>query len=128
MADIGKRIKELRTERGMTQQQLADASGLPRHKIGKVETGERAVAATEIASIADAPGVSSSAVVRPPTAACTPQSAPAAQAGMSMRPCRSGPSTAPAVCRKPGWKVAPQATLPWCFPSVAALFIALNFA
>jgi len=65
MADIGKRIKELRTERGMTQQQLADASGLPRHKIGKVETGERAVAATEIASIADALGVSSSAVVRP---------------------------------------------------------------
>ncbi|MEI6351398.1 MAG: putative sulfate exporter family transporter [Verrucomicrobiota bacterium] len=64
----------------------------------------------------------------PPIAHCSPQIDPAAKAGMSIALCLIGASISPAVLRKLGWKVALQAILLWCFISVAALFIALNFA
>ncbi|MBQ8697019.1 MAG: helix-turn-helix transcriptional regulator [Clostridia bacterium] len=35
----GERIKNLRRERGLTQQQLADALGVERSSVGKYETG-----------------------------------------------------------------------------------------
>jgi transcriptional regulator with XRE-family HTH domain len=64
MSGVGTRIKEMRKQRGMTQQELADASGMPRYKIGKIETDDRGVDATEMAFIADALGVAPSAIVR----------------------------------------------------------------
>lgn len=70
--DIGKRIKELREQRGMSQQDLADAIGMlddevsiARDKIGKIETGERGVSAIEESYLADALGVAPSALKRP---------------------------------------------------------------
>lgn len=38
---FGRRIKELRTEKKLTQQQLADISGLHKNYIGMIERGER---------------------------------------------------------------------------------------
>lgn len=38
---FGRRIKELRAERNITQQQLANISGLHKNYIGMVERGER---------------------------------------------------------------------------------------
>ena len=49
---FGKRVKELRTERNLTQQQLADISGLHKNYIGMVERGERNPSLLNIAVLA----------------------------------------------------------------------------
>ena len=52
LRQIGFRIRELRTARQMTQEQLAEASGLHRTFIGSVERGERNVAILNLRRIA----------------------------------------------------------------------------
>lgn len=40
MEPVGKRIKRLRTERGLSQRQVADAIGIKQPSLGDIETGE----------------------------------------------------------------------------------------
>ncbi len=50
--DIGGRIRAAREELGITQATLADAVGVPREAISRMESGERAVKVGELASLA----------------------------------------------------------------------------
>lgn len=38
---FGRKVRELRTDKNLTQQQLADVSGLHKNYIGMIERGER---------------------------------------------------------------------------------------
>ena len=51
---FGKRIRELRTPLGLSQEQLADLAGLHRNYVGSVERGERNISLDNIYALADA--------------------------------------------------------------------------
>lgn len=53
-AELGRRVRETRVRRGLTQQDLASAAHLERTVISKIEAGTRKVAALELADIANA--------------------------------------------------------------------------
>lgn len=53
-ASFGRRVRELRKERGFSQERFAAASGLDRSYYGGVERGERNVSLENIAAIARA--------------------------------------------------------------------------
>ncbi|HBO44934.1 MAG TPA: XRE family transcriptional regulator [Planctomycetaceae bacterium] len=55
---FGGRVRQLRLERGWSQEELADFAHLDRSYIGGVERGERNVSITNICKIAQALGVS----------------------------------------------------------------------
>lgn len=55
---IGKRIRELRTAAGLSQEALAERAGLHRNSIGNVERGERDIHITAVSQLAHALGVS----------------------------------------------------------------------
>lgn len=52
--DLGLRIKELRKQKGLSQEEFADECGLHRTYVGGVERGERNVSIDNIAKIAAA--------------------------------------------------------------------------
>ena len=54
MHNIADKIRQERDRREWTQQQLADATGIDRDKIGKIETGVRKVNSTELVLISQA--------------------------------------------------------------------------
>lgn len=58
-------ISEWRVERGMTQQQLADAIGVSKQQISQWETGHRGIAARRLRDLAHALGVSMDDIVLP---------------------------------------------------------------
>jgi transcriptional regulator with XRE-family HTH domain len=51
---FGDRLRELRTERGLSQERLAELAGLDRNYIGQIERAERNVALVNIIRIAKA--------------------------------------------------------------------------
>jgi transcriptional regulator with XRE-family HTH domain len=56
-AKFGKRVREIRERMGLTQEQLADRSGLHRTYIGGIERGERNPSVVNVVRIAEALGV-----------------------------------------------------------------------
>ncbi len=70
------RIRELRKERGWTQQQLADASGVSRLTIGDVELGKQHPTTRTLERVASALGVSVADLVDEPELALPKGSAP----------------------------------------------------
>ena len=53
---IGQRIKEIRTEKGITQRQLAEMTGLKQHHISRVEKGTYNTGINILANVATALG------------------------------------------------------------------------
>ena len=53
---IGQRIADLRKEKGMTQQGLADIVGMQRNHISRIEAGKYSVGFDTLQAIADALG------------------------------------------------------------------------
>ena len=59
---FGRAIRELRKEKGLSQEALAHASDLDRSYMGGIERGEHNVALTNILRITDALGITSTAL------------------------------------------------------------------
>jgi transcriptional regulator with XRE-family HTH domain len=57
MGDEGVRLRDMRKSQGLTQQALADQSGIDREKIAKIEIGNRRMSATDAAYLSQALGV-----------------------------------------------------------------------
>lgn len=61
---FGKRIKELRLKKNLTQEQFAQLCGLHKNYIGMIERGERNPSLINIDIIAEAFGISISELMR----------------------------------------------------------------
>ncbi|MHB1043661.1 MAG: helix-turn-helix domain-containing protein [Eubacteriales bacterium] len=61
-SEIGALIRELREERGMSQEQLATKLGLSRPVVTKIEGGKKAINSLELRQIADILGVTTDAL------------------------------------------------------------------
>ena len=55
---LGQAIRAMRKERGMSQEALADAAGIDRSHMGKIERGERNVTLLNVKRVAVALGMS----------------------------------------------------------------------
>lgn len=64
LARFGKTLRELRTERGLSQDELAARAGLDRNYIGMIERGERNPAIVNVVKIAQALDVPPSELFR----------------------------------------------------------------
>jgi len=64
LSRFGKTLRELRTERGLSQEKLAEMAGLDRNYVGMIERGERNPAVVNIVKIAKALGVAPGELLR----------------------------------------------------------------
>jgi transcriptional regulator with XRE-family HTH domain len=64
LKEFGKRVRELRTKRGLSQEALALESGLDRSYVGGVERGERNISLVNIHRIAKALGAPAADLMR----------------------------------------------------------------
>jgi transcriptional regulator with XRE-family HTH domain len=62
---FGRRVRELRHERGWTQEQLAFEAGVKRAYISEVENGQRNVSLDVVEKLAKALGVAADSLMRP---------------------------------------------------------------
>lgn len=62
----GDRLKAVRADQKVTQQELADRSGIDREKIAKIETGVRRMSATDAAYLAQGLGIRADDLVARP--------------------------------------------------------------
>ena len=62
---FGKRVRELRTQRGVSQELLAELSDLHRNYVGGVERGERNIGLLNIVALAHALGVKPMKLMEP---------------------------------------------------------------
>jgi transcriptional regulator with XRE-family HTH domain len=60
---FGQRLKEIREQKGLSQERLAALAGLNRTYISKIERGERNVSLQTAARLADALGVAVSSML-----------------------------------------------------------------
>lgn len=63
---FGQRLKELRDDKGITQEDLADAAGLFRTYLSRIETGLANPSLTVIHRLSDALGYAVGALMQPP--------------------------------------------------------------
>ena len=63
LTKLGAAIRSIRLERGLSQEALADAAGIDRSHMGKIERGERNVSVLNVARVADALNTSVSALM-----------------------------------------------------------------
>lgn len=59
---FGEQVRKLRREKGMTQEQLADAAGIERSYMGTIERGERNPTLMKVYNIAKALDISLSKI------------------------------------------------------------------
>lgn len=64
LAQLGEVIRQRRLKLGLSQEALADASGIDRSHMGKIERGERNVTFLNLLKIAQAIGLRPSEVLR----------------------------------------------------------------
>jgi transcriptional regulator with XRE-family HTH domain len=60
---FGRVVRELRTERGISQEELGNRTGLHRNHVGQVERGELSPTLTSVDVLADALGLPASELV-----------------------------------------------------------------
>jgi transcriptional regulator with XRE-family HTH domain len=61
---LGDAVRELRTARNLTQEALADSSGLTTNYVGDAERGERNISVRALWALADGLGVPASELLR----------------------------------------------------------------
>lgn len=64
----GDRLRAMRNEQKITQQELADRSGVDREKIAKIETGDRRMSATDAAYLSRGLGLRTDDLIARPRA------------------------------------------------------------
>src|SRR5262245_48627776 len=68
------RLRELREAAGLTQQELANRSGLTRDGVAQLESGRRSPAWATVLTVCQALGVDPTAFLEPPVSAPAPRS------------------------------------------------------